>query len=663
MRRLIQTAILFSVALCGASAQQVVAPTPEPVGPVRGDNTAEYNIVNSFETGYRWRSIGGSLDEYRSQVNYGSGLRLLGSFLTINSRDGHGRFLDEVVLTTQGLGNDPYESATLRIQKNRLYRYDMTWQLNDYVNPGLTSDGQEGGSNALDTRYTTQDHDLTLFPQSKIKFFLGYSRGFQEGPALIVSGGLEAPVQDFGTFTSIREERNEYRVGNEVEFHGFKLNWVHGWEDFKEDYNVNLQSEQGPNAGGSTASQSFERTHPYHGTSPYWRVILFTDRKWFSVNSRFTYTGTRRAFVLQQSALGGGLPGGAQVTTLGNGRRPVATGNLTFSIFPTSKIMFTNSTAVYSVRTEGNSDFIQLNNFTGAFDTRSFQYLGIRTLSNQSDLNYQASKWLGLFAGYHYSDRLIRSVLDAAVPPFEQTSILNAGVFGVRLRPLQPVTIVLNGEVGRANHPFTPKSDRNYQALGARLQYKHKSLLVSAYTQANYNNNSTALTAYSSHARTYAANVSWAPLRWLSFDADYSKLHLDTLGGLSFFDNGELLQGEHSLYISNLQTGNAGVRFVLGKRVNVYAGYSHVQDTGDGRNNLYGSGFGPDIPEFRAAQTFPLKYQSPVARLSIKLTNRIRWNAGYQYYGYHEDFFTGQAFTFDQAYRAHTGYTSVLWSF
>jgi len=28
------------------------------------------------------------------------------------------------------------------------------------------------------------------------------------------------------------------------------------------------------------------------------------------------------------------------------------------------------------------------------------------------------------------------------------------------------------------------------------------------------------------------------------------------------FDNGQLLQGEHSLYISNLQTGNLGVRFV-----------------------------------------------------------------------------------------------------
>src|SRR4051812_24582323 len=115
MRRLLQATILVSVVLGGPSAQQVGAPTREPGGPGRGDNAGEYNIVNSSETGYSWRSVGGSIDEYRSQVNYGSGVRLLGSFLTVNSRDGHGRFFDEIALTTQGLGNDPYESATLRI--------------------------------------------------------------------------------------------------------------------------------------------------------------------------------------------------------------------------------------------------------------------------------------------------------------------------------------------------------------------------------------------------------------------------------------------------------------------------------------------------------------------------------------------------------------------
>jgi len=643
--------------LGAANAQQTVAPTLAPVGPLRGDNTAEYNVVNSFEFGYRWNTVGGNQDEYNSQVNYGSGLRLLGSSLTINSRDGHGRLFDEIVLTTQGLGNDPYESATLRVEKNHLYRFDMNWRLNDYVNPGLVSAGQESG-NGRDTRYTSQDDDLTLFPQSKIKFFLGYSRSVQDGPEFTSTGGVFAPTFDTTGFPSVRDARNEYRIGNEFQVLGIKVNWMHGWEDFKEDFRVIPLDDTG-------APLPAQRANPYHGTSPYWRVALFTDKKWFSVNGRFTYTGTRRAFVTQQSGFLGGAPpigGGLQVVTLGTGDRPAATGNLTFSVFPTSKLTITNSTSVYNIRTDGNSELAQLNSATGGVQSVSFQYLGIRTLSNQTDLNYQAVKWLSFFAGYHYSDRLVRFVLDPTLPVFSQTNILNAGVFGVRIRPVQPVTIVLNGEIGRANQPFTPKSDRNYQALGARVQYKHKSLLLSANAQSSYNNNSITLTAFSSHARTYSANASWTPLRWLSFNADYSKLHLDTLGGLAFFDSGELTSAE-SLYISNLQTGNLGLRFMLGKRVDLYAGYSHVQDTGDGRSSATGAGFGSTIPEFQVAQTFPLRFQSPMARLSVKLTNRIRWNAGFQYYGYHEDFFTGQGFLPDQAYRAHTGYTSVLWSF
>ena len=652
-----RTATLTLLFVGAAAAQQTVAPTPEPVGPPRGDNVSDYNIVNSIETGYRWNSIGGNTDEYRSQVNYGNGVRLLSSFFNMNSKDGHGRFFDQILLTTQGLGNDPYESATLRVEKNRLYRFDMNWRLNDYFNPGLVSSGQESG-NFRDTRYTSQDDDLTLFPQSKFKFFLGYSRGVQEGPELTSVGGIFASTNPAG-FTSLRDARNEYRVGSEFQIFGVKVNWMRGWEDFKEDFLVVPQSDTG-------APLPAEFRNPYHGTSPYWRVVLFTDKKWFSLNGRFTYTNTQRAFVQEQSGLLGGLttgPGALQFVTRGTGHRPVATGNFTFSIFPTSKLTFTNTTSVYNVRTEGDFQVIQLNNGTGSFQVLNALYLGIRTLSNQADLNYQATRWIGFFAGYHYSDRFMRNVLDVTLPNFDQTSILNAGVFGVRIKPVQPLTVVLSGEVGRANHPFAPKSDRNYQALDARVQYKHKSLLLSAYAQSNYNNNSVSFTAFNSHARTYAANLSWSPLRWLSLTTDYSKLHLDTLGGISFFEGGDAPASGYSLYVSNLQTGNAGVRFALGKRVDLYAGYTHVQDTGDGRSNAFGSGSGTDIPEFQRAQTFPLKFQSPVGRLSVKLNNRIRWNLGYQYYGYHEDFFTGGNFLPDQAYRGHTGYTSVLWSF
>lgn len=639
-----------------ALAQQTVAPTQTQVGPPAGDNTSDYNIINSIETGYRFSTVGGNFDEYRSQVNYDNGVRLLGSSFSMFSKDGHGKYFDELVLTTQGLGNDPYESAMLRVAKNGLYRFDLNWRLNDYYNPGLASAGQQSG-NFRDTRYTWQDDDLTLFPQSKIKFFIGYSRVVQEGPEFTSTGGFFASIQsETAGFTSLREDRNEYRLGNEFQVLGFTVNWMHGWEDFMEDFLVPAQEDGTP--------AHFE--NPYHGTSPYWRAALFTNRRRFSLNGRFTYTGTRRAYVSEQS---GGLPaigpnvGPLQVVTMGTGHRPVATGNLSFSIFLTPKLTFSNRTAVYNVRMDGNSQFLQLNNGTGQFVVQDFQSLGIRTFANQSDLNYQARKWISFYGGYAYSDRLIRSVIGLGIPAFDQTNILNAGTLGVRLKPLEPLTIILSAEVGRTSQPFAPKSENNYHALNGRIQYKKKSLTASAYAQTNYNNNSISLTAFSSHSRTYAANVAWAPLPWLSFNADYVKLHLDTLGGLSFFDNGDLLANQYSLYISNLHTANAGIRLAFGSRVEWYAGYSHVQDVGDGRSDPTGNGFGTTIPEFQAAQTFPVKYLSPMARVSVKLTNRVRWNFGYQYYGYHEDFFTGQTFLPDLGYRANTGYSSLLFSF
>jgi len=92
-----RTAILALLLLGAVNAQQTVAPTTqEPVGPVRGDNVAEYNMVNSIELGDRFASIGGNPDSYKSQVNFGNGIRLLGSFFSMNSRDGHGKYFDEI---------------------------------------------------------------------------------------------------------------------------------------------------------------------------------------------------------------------------------------------------------------------------------------------------------------------------------------------------------------------------------------------------------------------------------------------------------------------------------------------------------------------------------------------------------------------------------------
>jgi hypothetical protein len=150
------------LAVCGTlRAQEAIAPTPEAVGVARGGDFANYNIVDSFELGYRWAVTGGSVDTYRSDVNYGDGIRLLATNLSIHSKEGHGKWFDEIVLSTSGLGNDPYQTASLRIQKNGVYRYDMLWREDDYFNPGLAI---SGGDHLMDTVRGLQDHSLTLFP-------------------------------------------------------------------------------------------------------------------------------------------------------------------------------------------------------------------------------------------------------------------------------------------------------------------------------------------------------------------------------------------------------------------------------------------------------------------------------------------------------------------
>jgi len=615
----------------------------------QGGGWGDYTVSSSFETGYRFQTVSGNDAEYRSTVNFGNGIKLLDNSFTMNSKDGHGRWFDEILLTTRGLGGDPYESAAFRVQKNRWYRYDLLWRRNDYYNPGLTTGGATGAQ-LLNTGYDSQNHDLTILPQSKIQIFLGYTRDSQSGAGISTVPGLDATAV-YSVFVNVRRLRSEYRVGNEIRLHGFRLTWTHGWEDFKDD-------------GGATLN-SFSRTEPYHGTSPYWRVGLFYERGWFAVNGRFSYTAGQRGYLLDESTAGFNLAGAAanrQVAAYGTAQRPVAAGNLTISAQPASKLAVVNQTSTYNVRTEGNSAYTEFDNSTQAVQYAFFEYLGIFTVANRTNVNYQAKRWLSFHGGYQYTDRRIRSVQQAvfagapAGPAYEQVNILNSGLGGVRLNALKGLTLTAEGEVGRTNHPFAAKSDQNYHTLLGHLRYQYKSLRLLAASHADYNTNSTAFTAYSSKSRVNSASASWAPLGWLALDASYSKLHLDTVGGIAYFAGAQLASGQ-SYYIGNIHSGSLGVRVVLKKLATCYLGYSIVQDTGDGRGNPFGNATGSSLPAFQAAQTYPIRFQSPMARVSIRLVENVRANFGYQRYGFRDDFHSLQDFG------SNTGYVSLTWSF
>ncbi|HSP69446.1 MAG TPA: hypothetical protein VLN48_17090, partial [Bryobacteraceae bacterium] len=411
----------------------------------------------------------------------------------------------------------------------------------------------------------------------------------------------------------------------------------------------------------------------------YWRVALFRENKLWAANGRFSYVAGHRAFVDDETAFGFnrvGSPTGTQIVTLGNAERPALAGNFTFSLFPSAKLTLTNQTSISHIRMVGNSFYTQVTN--GVFSTpyNPFTFLGIRTIANSTDADLRLTKGFAVRAGYEYSTRRIRSIEGADlanVPtpasqrvPIEQENGLHTGLLGVRIRPLKPLSILLDTEIGRADRPIYPVSQRNYETYRGRIEYKLKSVRLAGYSRTDYNTNSASLANYASHSRQYGIDGSWLPKNWFSIDASYTKLHLDTLGAINYFaapvpSPPQLVSTDQSRYISNIHTGNLAARVSIRQRVDVSAGYSLVQDVGDGRVPISGlSGLNLAAPQgiaFSSAQTFPLRYLSPQGRISVRINEKIRWNAGYQYYGYHEDF-SGL-----RNYRAHTGYTSVLWAF
>ena len=235
--------------------------------------------------------------------------------------------------------------------------------------------------------------------------------------------------------------------------------------------------------------------------------------------------------------------------------------------------------------------------------------------------------------------------------------MLHAGDLGLRFKPWKPVTVRVSAELGRADRPFTPKADKDYHVLNGQVQYKTKKVQLTAAANANYNVNSSSLTAYSSQSRTYSFAGSWTPGAWLTLDGGFTRLHLYTIGGIQYFLNQQPAPAQDSVYLSNINTGYFGARIALRNRADLYLGYTRVQDVGDGRGTAQGAGIGSPLAIFQVVQTFPMAYQSPVARISVQIHKKLRWNAGYQYYGYRQDFSMAQNF------RAHTGFTSLSLSF
>jgi hypothetical protein len=242
---------ILSVSLMALAAALLWAPVSlaqDSAADDKGVDSGNYNIQQSIEFGYRADWVNGNTDTYDTFVNLGSGVRLLDYTLDMRSLNHQGLLFDDLHFSNFGYGGDPNDVSRLHIDKNKWYDFDVLfrrdknfWDYNLFANPlnpaapnpaGSETTGcivsgpttahpglpgycsspaiaENNSPQALDLVRRMQDYDLTLFPQSHVRFRLGFSHNRDQGPGYFTTDG--------GTITDFPETysytTNAYRAG------------------------------------------------------------------------------------------------------------------------------------------------------------------------------------------------------------------------------------------------------------------------------------------------------------------------------------------------------------------------------------------------------------------------------------------------------------------
>jgi len=238
----------------------------------KGIDQGNYNIKQSIEFGYRFTSIDGDEQAYDTFVNLQQGPRLLGFTTEANSLDHHGTMFDHLFFSNFGYGGDPNNVSQLRINKNKWYAFTGMFRKDqnhwDYsllsnplnpptlfpntpanFNPVINAPANVAGTPLIGTSpaafYTTrnlQDYGLTILPDSKIRFRLGYNQNTSYGPEFssIHQGTEQYLLQDYSV------HNRQYRLGVDFRFlPRTTISYDQVWSYYKNDL------------GGIDANQQF----------------------------------------------------------------------------------------------------------------------------------------------------------------------------------------------------------------------------------------------------------------------------------------------------------------------------------------------------------------------------------------------------------------------
>jgi hypothetical protein len=688
-----------------------------------GDDAGDYTIISSLEFGYRGQRVDGDLNKYQSDLNYKAGPRVFDSSFLMRSKDDKSGLFDTLLVTSTGWASDPYSNLRINVEKPKWYRFDANYRrfkyfrfVNNFANPNWVfspasfsvAPNPITGEHGYNTQTQLGDFDLTILPKNQtIRFNVGYSPERYSGPAFTNyhSGGNE-----FNLLSELRSRANDFRFGADGKLGPIDLSFLQGFRRFRDDSFISLGPTSGINLNPAVASlTSFNRNEPARGSVNYTRFSAHTlVGKTLDITGRIVYSKAKSNFAYVESFRGrnwnprvtgwppGPLPATPNVLNLGqynitgNSERPNTLGDIGITFLATEKLRISNTFRVEDFKIDGSavfSDFFSITRGAGATlrtDTVGFsnldasRFTGYRKYQNIFEGDYQFNARYAVHFGYRYGRRRIEDSFDgfnlgsngSLTPPAVRTSESetehnNTNVFfgGFKARPAKTWTLYFDAEHGTADNVFTRIGNYDYTNIRAKSRYspdKKISFNLSIITRNNANPSEIAGVSLQDFgvaikSRVFTTAVDWAPTAKVSFSTGYNYNWLNSNAVVDYFFNSIRHPLGHSLYYVRNNYFFIDMTTQLFPRTTLYTSYRVNQDNGQGSRLADPTG----TPGFLVS-SYPMSFQSPEARLAIKINRRLDWNLGYQYYNYNESAVVGPR---PQNYHAHLPYTSLRFYF
>jgi hypothetical protein len=581
---------LFAQTPTASPAPAASAASAEPDGVTRGG----YQIHSSVELGYRSNDVSGSGDMYDTLVNLQTGPRILDQTLTMQSVDHQGLLFDDLYLNSFGWGGDPNNAFRLRADKNKWYNLQSSFRRDqsffDYdllanpLNPPTSTPSIPilTSPHMFATTRRMSDVDLTLLPQSRVSFRLGYSHNNMTGPSYSsIHEGTEGAL-----FQGWNTTMNSYRLG--VDFR-IAPRTVLSYDQFLDyyrgdtDYQLNPINEalipttpvssvslglsidtinKEPCAvvppatslivGGTltnvtcSAYTGYSRDQRIRTSTPTQRISLRSNYfKKLDVLGSFSYSSATSSTPLDES-FSGLLTRTNTLAFTGTG---IAAANrisdvvdLEATLHLTQHLRLIEKFYFWAYRIPENGNFNELDyscatppctllstplttsEVPGGTPTVTLSSFNQTWTRNQTELAWDISKKAGARIGYRWGDREFNHFIDYAPGDVDHfVGIEKTALLGLWARPTHALRLVFDLEHTNFNGVFVRMSPRKEARYRFQTTYSPRSwATLGGSINILQQSNADAQTQYMGHNQNYGLTASLAPRERFGIDLAYN---------------------------------------------------------------------------------------------------------------------------------------------